>query len=120
MFRKPAVQELTPAEVDERLRRKEITLIDVREPQEHLLERIECAVLVPLSSFNPREVPAELAGAVVFYCAAGRRSAVAVARCIEAGVPATMHMKGGLAAWKAARLPTLSGRPAEAAVVPGR
>ena len=43
---------------------------------------------------------------VVLYCAVGRRSAVAAAKCIAAGVPVTHHLAGGLQGWKAAGLPT--------------
>jgi rhodanese-related sulfurtransferase len=44
---------------------------------------------------------------VVFQCGTGKRSAMAVASCQEAGVPANKHLRGGVAVWKAAGLPTV-------------
>lgn len=94
MFRKSPIQELTPAELQERLLRNEIILVDLREAQEFLVETLPGARLYPLSSFNPRKLPVEDGRPIVFHCATGKRSAVAVARCIAAGVPVTMHLKG--------------------------
>lgn len=95
--------ELEPAEVNARLQRGEIALVDVREPNETAAERIEGAHLMPLSGFDPSTLPP---GEVVLTCLGGKRSAIALARCREAGVPVTKHMRGGLTAWKAAGLPT--------------
>jgi rhodanese-related sulfurtransferase len=101
-----AVVELEPAEVQARLARGEIVLVDVREPNEIAGERIAGAVAMPMSVFDPAALPGGDAGRIVFHCAGGKRSALAVARCRVAGVPARTHLRGGLAAWKAAGLPT--------------
>jgi rhodanese-related sulfurtransferase len=98
--------ELGPADVQARLARGEITLIDVREPNEIAAERIAGTVAMPLSSFDPAQLPAGEAATFVFSCAGGKRSAIAVARTQAAGVPVTAHLRGGLAAWKSAGLPT--------------
>jgi rhodanese-related sulfurtransferase len=42
----------------------------------------------------------------VLTCLGGKRCAMAVAKCRQAGVPVNTHMRGGLGAWKAAGLPT--------------
>jgi rhodanese-related sulfurtransferase len=39
---------------------------------------------------------------VVFYCAFGERSAMAVQAAQDAGITASRHIEGGLGAWKAA------------------
>jgi rhodanese-related sulfurtransferase len=95
--------ELDPAEVSARLERGEIVLVDVREPNEIAAERIAGAVALPLSRFDPAALPQ---GEVVLTCAAGKRSAMAWAKCLQAGVPVNAHVRGGLNAWKAAGLPT--------------
>jgi rhodanese-related sulfurtransferase len=100
------IVELEPAEVSARLARGEIVLVDVREPNEIAAERIPGALSLPLSGFDPAALPGGDPARVVFSCAGGKRSALAVARCHAAGVPAGTHMRGGLAAWKAAGLPT--------------
>jgi sulfur dioxygenase len=42
---------------------------------------------------------------LVFYCAYGERSAMAVQAAQEAGIAASRHLQGGLAAWKTAGEP---------------
>jgi rhodanese-related sulfurtransferase len=95
--------ELDPADVSARMARGEIVLVDVREPNETAAEAIPGAVLMPLSRFDPTALPQ---GNVVLTCLGGKRSAMAVARCHEAGLAVDTHMRGGLVAWKAAGLPT--------------
>ena len=116
MHAQPHLQEMTPTEVHDALRRHDIVLIDVREPQEYVTERIHGALLFPLSSFDPRALPVG-ERPVVLHCGSGKRSAMAVAKCIAAGVPVTAHMKGGIMAWKHARYPTITLDPNTGAVV---
>jgi rhodanese-related sulfurtransferase len=95
--------ELDPPEVSARMARGEIVLVDVREPNETAAESIPGALLLPLSRFDPAALPK---GEVVLTCLGGKRSAMALARCRDAGVAVNTHMRGGLTAWKAAGLPT--------------
>jgi len=83
----------------------DIVVVDVREDYEHAEERIDGALLRPLSSFDADAVRQE-AGAkrVVFYCRSGKRSLDAAARYRENG-EATFHLAGGIEAWKAAGRP---------------
>jgi sulfur dioxygenase len=37
---------------------------------------------------------------LIFYCAYGERSAMAVEAALDAGVPGATHLRGGIAAWK--------------------
>lgn len=111
-----ALQELTPSEVHHALRERKIVLIDVREPQEYVSERIHGALLFPLSTFDPQALPLG-ERPVVLHCGSGKRSAVAVAKCMEAGIPVTQHMKGGILAWKHAHLPTVTLDPATGSAV---
>ena len=101
----PGPVEIDAAEVGARMGRGEIVLVDVREPNEIAAERIPGAVSVPLSRFDPAALPK---GEVVLTCLGGKRSAMALAKCRQAGVPVNTHMRGGLTAWKAAGLPTVS------------
>jgi rhodanese-related sulfurtransferase len=99
----PAPIELDAAEVSAGMARGDLILVDVREPNETAAEAIPGTVLMPLSRFDPAALPQ---GNVVLTCLGGKRSAMALARCHAAGVPVTTHLRGGLAAWKAAGLPT--------------
>lgn len=86
----------------------EIILIDVREPAEFAAERIHGAMLFPLSTFDPAMLPQGGSRPIVFHCGSGKRSLDALRRCAAAGVEARGHIAGGIAAWKAARLPTVA------------
>ena len=101
------VIEYVPQEVQSLLDEGRILLIDVREPDEDAQERIPGALLYPLSTFDAAHLPVDGARAVVFHCAAGGRSLTAARLRKATGQPAA-HMAGGIAAWKALRLPTVS------------
>jgi rhodanese-related sulfurtransferase len=119
MQTRPNQREMTPAEVHNALLRHDIVLIDVREPPEFVTERIHGALLLPLSTFDPAALPVG-ARPVVLHCGSGKRSAMAVAKCIEAGVAVTTHMTGGIMTWKHAHLPTVTLDPNTGAVVDPR
>jgi len=108
MFGKPKTRDLTPTEVSALLHRSQILLIDVREPAEFAAERIHGALNFPLSTFDPAALPAPDAQTIVFQCGSGKRSATAVDACLKAGLKTDAHLAGGIMAWKAAGLPTIS------------
>ena len=99
------IKNLDPQDVAHLLKQDAIVLVDVREDAEYAAGHIQGAYLVPLSSFDPHALPEAGGRAVVFHCAAGGRSAKAVAACQAAGLAIDSHMKGGIQAWIAAGLP---------------
>lgn len=103
---KPALRNFSPDELSRALAGGQAVLVDVREPAEHRATRIEGAVSLPLSGFDPGALPA---GAVVLHCGVGKRSRMAAALCAKAGVAVAGHLEGGLAAWIAAGLPVRRG-----------
>jgi rhodanese-related sulfurtransferase len=56
-----------------------------------------------------REVAAATGRRVVFFCAFGERSAMAVAAAKSAGLANTAHIEGGMDAWKKAGGPVVHG-----------
>lgn len=106
MFTSARTRDLTPLQVETALEAGEILLIDVREAAEFAAERIAGAVNVPLSAFDPTALPDAGDRTIVLQCAGGKRSAMAVDQCRRAGAVIETHLAGGLAAWKAAGLPT--------------
>src|SRR5437899_2252049 len=52
-------------------------LVDVREPNEVAVEAYPGAVVVPLSSFDPQDIPDPQGKQVVFACRSGKRSVTA-------------------------------------------
>lgn len=108
MFGAHKVKDLTPLQIKAALEAQEILLIDVREPAEFASERIHGALNFPLSTFDPGALPDSADKAIVFQCGSGKRSAMAVERCRKAGHDLDSHLGGGIMAWKAAGLPTIS------------
>jgi len=107
--RDPPVEDLTPQDVARGLAEGTMLLVDVREPNETAVERYPGAVIVPLSSFDPRQIPDPHGKRVVFACRSGRRSVTASQAAQASGLPYDAHLAGGILAWKAAGLPTESG-----------
>jgi sulfur dioxygenase len=100
------------------LGRPDILLVDLRENSERAKHgMLSGALHAPYpsigESMNPggmlREVAAATGRRIVFFCAFGERSAMAVAAAKEAGLPNTAHLDGGIAAWKKAGGPVLTG-----------
>lgn len=103
--------EIAPRELKQKLDSGEkITLIDVREPQEYAVSRIEGSELIPL-----RVVPQALAslqekaaaGPVVVYCHHGMRSLQAVTWLRRQGVADCQSLQGGIDLWSTAVDPTV-------------
>ncbi|ACG76481.1 rhodanese-related sulfurtransferase [Phenylobacterium zucineum HLK1] len=117
MFGRQRIKDLTPNEVRAKMQHREIVLIDVREPPEFAAERIHGALNFPLSTFDPRALPAGGDRPLVFQCGSGKRSAMAVERCRQEGVAAEAHLAGGIAAWRSEGLPTIRFDPATGQVV---
>ncbi len=95
---------LSPEEVKQFLVEGRIVLIDVRTPSEFAFERIEGALLAPLSSFQPETMPSQDSKGIVFHCGSGLRSKKVAEKYLAAGFEGIAHMDGGLAKWKQAGL----------------
>jgi len=103
------VHDLTPDEVSKGLAEGRYLLVDVREPNEVATEAYPEGVVVPLSSFDPTDIPDPQGKQVVFACRSGKRSVTASLAAQAAGLPYDKHLAGGMLGWKAAGLPTKSG-----------
>ena len=103
------VKDLTPEDVAKGMAEGRYLLVDVREPNEVAVEAYPGAVVVPLSSFDPRQIPDPRGKQVVFACRSGKRSVTASLAAQAAGLAYDKHLAGGILAWKAAGLPTRAG-----------
>ena len=95
--------ETTPAEVQQRLDAGEsLVLIDVRQPEEHAIARIEGSELIPMNTvpqaLQSLEEKADSATLVVF-CHHGVRSANVVNWLRGQGVSDCQSMAGGIDRW---------------------
>jgi rhodanese-related sulfurtransferase len=103
------VEDLTPEQVSKGMAEGRYLLIDVREPNEVAAEAYPGAVVVPLSSFDPKDIPDPGGKQVVFACRSGKRSVTASLAAQAAGFAYDKHLAGGILGWKAAGLPTETG-----------
>ncbi len=78
-----------------------IQLIDVREPHEFEAGHIPGSVLMPLSRFDPDELPEAHGKRIVFSCRSGVRSIQALKLVQDAGIDVTNHYKPGFIGWVA-------------------
>jgi rhodanese-related sulfurtransferase len=103
------VHDLTPEEVAQGMAEGRYLLVDVREPNEVAVEAYPGAVVVPLSTFDPQDIPDPEGKQVVFACRSGKRSVTASLAAQAAGLAYDKHLAGGMLAWKAVGLPTDTG-----------
>ena len=97
--------ETSPQDIQRRIDAGEpLVLIDVREPEEFAVTRIEGATLIPMreipTSLQQLEAKADEATLIVF-CHHGIRSLNVAHWLREQGVPACQSMAGGIDAWSA-------------------
>jgi rhodanese-related sulfurtransferase len=103
------VQDLMPEDVAKGIADGRYLLVDVREPNEVAVEAYPDAVVVPLSGFDPKDIPDPKGKQVVFACRSGKRSVTASLAAQAAGLAYDQHLAGGIIGWKAAGLPTRTG-----------
>jgi adenylyltransferase/sulfurtransferase len=94
------IEEITATELKQRLDEGEdLPIIDVREPHEWAICRIEGAKLVPLASLSERLHEFDSSRTYVMQCRSGVRSAKAIAQLRKAGFRRLLNLKGGVLAW---------------------
>ena len=99
---------IAPSELEARLARgDELDLVDVREPHEWEIGRIDGARLAPLSSFADALRTLDSARDVVVYCKSGVRSARAVKQLQSAGFRRVWNLEGGILRWSEEIDPTV-------------
>jgi sulfur dioxygenase len=109
---------VTPAQAMELVGRPSVALVDLREGSEREKHgSIQGSLHAPYpdlqANIRPGGVLNELATAtgkrIVFYCAYGERSAMAVQAAQDAGIASACHIHGGLDAWRKAGGPLARG-----------
>ena len=92
--------EITPKDVKARLDRGEqLVLVDVREPWEHQLARIEGAKLIPLGTLPASLQTLPDVDELICYCHHGMRSLDAAAWLRSQGIEMAKSLAGGIERW---------------------
>ena len=99
--RKPTI---SPEQAAAAVAKRELVLIDVREPGELRGGRVRGAINIPLGQLRARVHELEHGRQVAFLCHSGARSSRATGIAIKAGYDA-VNVRGGLIAWSRAGLP---------------
>ena len=94
------VPEVTVEQMKAKMDRGEdFFLLDVREPNEYQICRIEGAKLIPLGELGQRTGELDRDRETIVHCKMGGRSAKAVSLLQERGFTRVSNLKGGILAW---------------------
>ena len=104
----PSLPEISSRELKQKLDANEpVFLLDVREPSEYDIVRLEGAQLIPLNTLphNVESLPSDQE--IVVYCHHGTRSLYATAYLHQNGFRDAKNLTGGIDQWAAEIDPTL-------------
>ena len=94
------VPEMTVEELKARLDRGEaVNILDVREPNEVQICRIEGSTVIPLAQLPSRASELDPDQELIVHCKMGGRSAQAVAFLRQRGFSKAYNLAGGILAW---------------------
>jgi adenylyltransferase/sulfurtransferase len=92
--------EISAVELKKRLDRgDDLVLLDVREPHEYQINRIEGSTLIPLGEVPRRHAELDSDHQTVVYCKVGARSARAADYLRTVGFNKVLNLKGGILEW---------------------
>lgn len=104
----PYIRDITPVELATKVQRgDDFDLIDVREPTEWNIGRIQGARLVPLGSIPSVLPELDQSREIVLYCKGGARSLRAAEQLVGAGFTNVANLNGGIMRWRDDIDPTL-------------
>ncbi len=96
----PKIPEMTVEDLKARIDRGEaVNILDVREPNEFQICRIEGSTLIPLGQLGARASELDPSRELIVHCKMGGRSAKAVALLRERGFDQAYNLAGGILAW---------------------
>lgn len=95
------MQEITATNLKQRLDNgDDIQIIDVREPHEYEIAKLENSKLIPLANIVSRMDEIDETRETVVHCKGGGRSARAIEALQRAGFKGELsNLKGGITAW---------------------
>lgn len=92
--------EISPEQLKTRLDRgDDIFILDVRNPEEYEISRLQGSTLIPLNELPERAAELDSARDIVVHCRSGARSARAVEFLRQAGFRKIKNLVGGINAW---------------------
>jgi rhodanese-related sulfurtransferase len=104
----PRGKRASPQQVVQLINRGKTVLVDVRTPEEFAGGHLRDAKNIPLADFATRvgELDKSKGKSIVVICQTGARADKALQLLQKAGFDDVVGLEGGIAAWRAANLPT--------------
>ena len=96
---KSPMREIPPKELKTLLDKGEVTLLDVRAPEEVAIAALPGAVHIPMAEIQARVGELDKAAPIVVLCHHGMRSEMAGRFLERNGFTAVAHLAGGIDAW---------------------
>ena len=91
--------EITAIQLQDRLKTNHLQLVDVREPHEWDICRIDGATLIPLKEIEERTAELNPKNEIILYCKGGIRSMKALVALQDKGFSNLKSLRGGITAW---------------------
>ncbi|RVU05693.1 rhodanese-like domain-containing protein [Novosphingobium umbonatum] len=98
-------REFDAAQLQAMIAARQVVVVDVREGDEFAQGHIPGALNLPLSSFDVSQLPDADGKMIVLNCLGGKRSGMALDKCVAAQAAVEGHLAGGFGAWAQAGLP---------------
>ncbi|MFD2780410.1 rhodanese-like domain-containing protein [Novosphingobium pokkalii] len=98
-------REISASELAAMVQANQALVVDVREIDEFAGGHIPGAINMPLSTFQPSRLPDPNGKQLVLTCLGGKRSGMALDKCVAAQASVDTHLAGGFGAWAKAGLP---------------
>lgn len=97
--------EVTPAQLEEGLKQKNFTLINVHTPFEGRIKGTDLEIPYDQIDKSLDQLPDLKNTPIVLYCRSGRMSEIAAERLIALGYQNVFTLRGGMVAWEEAGFP---------------
>jgi len=93
------IKQITPFDLQDKLKERDILIIDVRDELEYRTGHIPGAINIPLAllSDNYKQLPNK---PIIMVCKTGKRSMIAVSFLKDQGYDVLMNLKGGIKSWQ--------------------
>lgn len=105
------ISQMTPSQLDARLKAGGVQVLDVRREPEWDAAHIADATWWPLDNFRVSPPEMDRDAPIVVHCQGGYRSMIASSLLQRAGFRQVINLTGGFDAWQQGKLPTVSAKP---------
>lgn len=96
---------LSPAELQAMLERKDFPLINVHIPYEGELAATDAFIPFDTIEQQLQRLPPHKDAKIILYCMSGRMSEIAAEKLVHRGYTNVSHLQGGMLAWRKAGYP---------------